>query len=415
MIGLARPASPVAPSIPLVNTFLCKVASRCNLDCDYCYMYHHADQSWRDRPRFMSDETVTAFARNLADYVTSTKLDGVTVLLHGGEPLLAGEERVVRFCETVRKRLEPLGTSLEFAMQTNGVLLTPRWMDVLAHVDITFGVSLDGDQFANDRHRIDHAGQSSHADVERGLHVIQSSPHRQLFRGFLSVMDVLTDPVATYQYLLSWEPPRLDFLLPEGTHHTPPPGIRGGGGITRTPTPYADWLIPIFDEWFSHPGQTSIRLFENLIDVLLGGRSQTDGTGEGSFNLFTIETDGAIEDVDLFKVAYPGAGKLGLPSQLPPNVFTTSFADLTGWPTVVERHRLNMIEGLCQTCRECPAVEACGGGFVAHRWSPENGFANPSVYCADLYKLSAHVNRVLGIALGPLLAGDKPVVFAKGA
>jgi uncharacterized protein len=228
-------------------------------------------------------------------------------------------------------------------------------------------------------------------------------------------MDVLTDPVATYQYLLSWEPPRLDFLLPEGTHHTPPPGILGGGGITRTPTPYADWLIPIFDEWFSHPGQTSIRLFENLIDVLLGGRSQTDGTGEGSFNLFTIETDGAIEDVDLFKVAFPGAGKLGLPSQPPPNVFTTSFADLTAWPTVIERHRLNMIEGLCQTCRECPAVEACGGGFIAHRWSPENGFANPSVYCADLYKLSAHVNRALGVALSPLLAGDKPVVFAKGA
>lgn len=185
--------------------------------------------------------------------------------------------------------------------------------------------------------------------------------------------------------------------------------------MTRKPTPYADWLIPTFDEWFSHPGQTGIRLFENLIDVLLGGRSQTDGTGEGSFNLFTIETDGDIEDVDLFKAAYQGAPKLSLPSQAPPNVFTTPFAELTSWPTVVERHRLNMIEGLCQTCRECPAVEACGGGFVAHRWSNQNGFSNPSVYCADLYKLSAHVNCALGIALSPLIDGENPVVFANGA
>ena len=69
----------MAPSIPLVNTFLCKVASRCNLDCDYCYLYHHVDQSWRERPRFMSDEIVAAFARNLADYVSITKLDQVTV------------------------------------------------------------------------------------------------------------------------------------------------------------------------------------------------------------------------------------------------------------------------------------------------------------------------------------------------
>jgi uncharacterized protein len=363
----------------------------------------------------MSDETVKAFARNLADYVARVKLDGVIVLLHGGEPLLAGEERIIRFCDTARKALEPLGTSLEFAMQTNGVLLTPRWMEVLGDLGITFGVSLDGDQAANDRHRIDHGGKSSHADVERGLRAIQGSPHRHLFRGFLSVLDVKNDPIATYRYLLSWKPPRLDFLLPEGTHDTPPPGIQGGGGVTRRPTPYADWLIPIFDEWFSHPSQTGIRLFENLIDVLLGGRSQTDGTGEGSFNLFTIETDGAIEDVDLFKAAYPGAPKLSLPSQPPPNVFTTSFAELTSWPTVVERHQLNMIEGLCQTCRECPAVEACGGGFVPHRWSNENGFSNPSVYCADLYKLSAHVNRALGIALSPLLAGENPVVFAKGA
>ncbi len=405
----------MTPRVPLVNTFLCKVASRCNLDCDYCYMYHHADQSWRDRPRFMSDSTVEAFGRNLADYVATAKLDEVTVLLHGGEPLLAGEERITRFCTALQTALEPLGTSLEFAMQTNGVLLTPRWMEVLARFQITFGVSLDGDQAANDRHRVDHNKQSSYGDVEQGLRTIQVSPYRDLFRGFLSVIDVRNDPISTYQYLLNWQPPRLDFLLPEGTHDLPPPGIRGGGSVTRTPTPYADWLIPIFDEWFNHPGQTEIRLFENLIDVLLGGRSQTDGTGEGSFNLLTIETDGAIEDVDLFKAAYSGAATLAPLLERPPNVATTRFVDLTSSPTVVERHRLNTIDGLCHTCRDCPAVQACGGGFVPHRWSKENRFANPSVYCADLYKLISHVNRALGNALRPLLESQNPAVFVKGA
>lgn len=374
-------------------------------------MYHHADQSWRDRPRFMSDETVMAFAQNMADYVASANIDEVTVLLHGGEPLLAGEERITRFCSTVRKALEPQGIAVKFAMQTNGVLLTPRWLEVLDHLGVTFGVSLDGDQAANDRHRVDHGRRSSHADVERGLRVLQASPHRHLFRGFLSVIDVENDPLATYRYLINWEPPLLDFLLPEGTHDRPPPRIQGGGCVKRRPTPYADWLIPIFDEWFCNPSQTRIRLFENLIDVLLGGRSQRDGTGEGSFNLVTIETDGAIEDVDMFKAVYVGAPSLGLPSQPPPNVFTTPFADLTSWPTVIDRHRLHMREGLCQTCRECPAVEACGGGFVSHRWSSEHGFSNPSVYCADLYKLIAHVNRTLGITLSPLLVGENPVVI----
>jgi uncharacterized protein len=355
----------------------------------------------------MSDETVNAFARNLADYVASAKIDEVTVLLHGGEPLLAGEDRIIRFCNTVRETLAPQATSVVFAMQTNGVLLTPRWLEVLNDFDVTFGVSLDGDQTANDRHRVDHAGKSSYEEVETALRLLQTNPHGHLFRGFLSVIDLNNDPLATYRYLIQWKPPRLDFLFPEGTHDRPPPGIQGGGDRTRLPTPYADWLIPIFDEWFNHPGQTGMRLFENLIDVLLGGRSQTDGTGDGSFNLVTIETDGAIEDVDLFKAAYVGAPGLGLPALPPPNVFTTSFAELTSWPTVIERHRLNMIEGLCRTCIQCPAVQACGGGFVPHRWSSQRGFSNPSVYCADLFKLSAHVNRKLGIALQPLLETDQ--------
>ena len=31
-----------------------KVHGQCNLACDYCYVYEHGDQSWRDRPRAMS-------------------------------------------------------------------------------------------------------------------------------------------------------------------------------------------------------------------------------------------------------------------------------------------------------------------------------------------------------------------------
>jgi len=366
-------------------------------------MYHHVDQSWRDRPRFMSDETVKAFARNLADYTARAGLDEVTVLLHGGEPLLAGEERVFQFCDTVSQTVATKATAVVFAMQTNGVLLTPRWLELLNQFNVGFGVSLDGSRTANDRHRVDLSGGSSYDDVEQALRLLQTSPHGHLFRGFLSVIDLANDPLETYRYLVQWKPARLDFLFPEGTHNTPPPGIQGGGDANRQPTPYADWLIPVFDEWFSNPGQTGMRLFENLIDVLLGGRSQTDGTGDGSFNLVTIETDGAIEDVDLFKAAFVGAPGLGLPTQPPPNVFNTLFSELTSWPTVIERHRLNRIEGLCQTCKKCPAVQACGGGFVPHRWSSENGFSNPSVYCADLYKLIAHVNRKLGRALEPIM------------
>ena len=35
--------------------FVLKVHARCNLACDYCYMYELADQSWRNASKLMSD------------------------------------------------------------------------------------------------------------------------------------------------------------------------------------------------------------------------------------------------------------------------------------------------------------------------------------------------------------------------
>src|ERR1700721_2969082 len=47
--------------------FIVKVHSRCDLACDYCYMYEMADQSWRDQPRAMSEETADAPAHRTGD------------------------------------------------------------------------------------------------------------------------------------------------------------------------------------------------------------------------------------------------------------------------------------------------------------------------------------------------------------
>ena len=59
---------------PKLTSFLVKVASRCNLDCDYCYVYHHADQSWRAMPEVLSPGDREAFATRLSSYVAHARL-----------------------------------------------------------------------------------------------------------------------------------------------------------------------------------------------------------------------------------------------------------------------------------------------------------------------------------------------------
>ena len=45
--------------------FILKVHSRCNLACDYCYVYTSPDQSWRRRPSRMSRDTATRAVERL--------------------------------------------------------------------------------------------------------------------------------------------------------------------------------------------------------------------------------------------------------------------------------------------------------------------------------------------------------------
>ena len=102
--------------------FVLKVCTRCDLACDHCYVYEHADQSWQIKPKVISDETVTAAAGRIASHARSHGLSEVRVILHGGEPLLAGKSRLARICAQLRELIEP-ACLLDLRIHTNGVLL----------------------------------------------------------------------------------------------------------------------------------------------------------------------------------------------------------------------------------------------------------------------------------------------------
>ncbi len=46
-----------------IDTVLIKIASRCNINCSYCYVYNLGDASWARMPKLISDETIHATAR----------------------------------------------------------------------------------------------------------------------------------------------------------------------------------------------------------------------------------------------------------------------------------------------------------------------------------------------------------------
>src|ERR1700689_2556156 len=88
--------------------FVLKVHSRCDLACDHCYVYEHADQSWRRRPAAIPQETVAKAAERIAEHARDHRLSDVRVILHGGEPLLVGLDGLARITRTLRAAIEPV-------------------------------------------------------------------------------------------------------------------------------------------------------------------------------------------------------------------------------------------------------------------------------------------------------------------
>jgi uncharacterized protein len=154
----------------------------------------------------------------------------------------------------------------------------------------------------------------------------------------------------------------------------------------ETDTPYADWLIELFDHWYPAQG-IPIRLFDEITGLLLGMSASHEMLGLSPLRSVVIETDGGIELADNLKAAYHGAGMTGL------HVSTNPLDDALLLPGVVARQLGE--RALCQKCLACDVRTVCGAGLYAHRYRPGYGFYNPSVYCPDLLKLITHVRKTL--------------------
>jgi uncharacterized protein len=363
--------------VPL-SQFILKVASRCDLACDHCYVYESADQSWRLRPRVVPDAVTAQAAQRIAGYARANHLATVRVVLHGGEPLLAGPARLRLIMAEFRSALRGI-CRLDLAIHTNGVLLDEQYCELFAEYGVQVGVSIDGDRAANDRHRRYADGRSSHGKVIQAIDLLRTKPFRGLYAGLLCTIDVANDPESVYQALMELEPPQVDFLLPHSTWDHPPTRAAGA------PEAYGDWLIAVYDRWIADGRPARIRTFDSLLSTLAGGGSFTEALGLGSADLAVIETDGSYELVDSLKVAFDGAPRTGY------NVFDHGLDTVAGHPGVVARQQ--GLAGLCQTCQDCPVAMSCGGGLYTHRYRTGSGFDNPSVYCADLIKLISHVAR----------------------
>ena len=366
-----------------IKGLVVKIAQRCNLNCSYCYMYQHADQTWRRRPPFMSEETFGHLLTRVEEYCDGRPGREMNFIFHGGEPMLMDPRQ---FDRLVSMAMERLKGRLSLGMQTNGTLVTDEWIEVLKRHDLRVGVSLDGPPELHDLVRIDHAGRGSYSQAVQGMRKLQEN---RVFSCVLTVINPGQSGLEIYRHIRSLGVRNMNFLLPDVTHDSRRQFYPDFGA-----TPISDYLIPIFDDWFDEDDpNVMIRLFHSIITYLMGGTANFEALGNHCENYLVIDTDGNIQANDALKVCDDGISESGL------NVAQHGFDDLhLGLPLV---NRL-VHEGLSLSaqCQACAERDVCGGGAVTTRYAKANGFDNPSVWCADMLALIAHIRARVRPALG---------------
>ena len=277
-----------------------------------------------------------------------------------------------------------------FSVQSNGTLLDDEWVETLFEESVRIGISIDGPREFHDRFRVDHKGRGSFDAVVAAIQKLRSHPHgSDVFSNVMAVVNPEVPPGELMDFWRSLDVEGFDLSLPHANYAHPPPRAIAAKS-------YGNWMIEFFDLWFDWNRQDRhVRFFENIIRMLFGYPMSTDNIGGKPVGVIVVETDGGIEPTDAFKSCDNGITKLGL------NVRTHSFDDLYSIDMVSVLQSGSI--ALCASCQGCDARNVCGGGYMPHRFSLQNGFDNPSIYCNDLYELVHHISRRVQESMPPEL------------
>jgi uncharacterized protein len=333
----------------------------------------------------MTDAVISAVVDQLGA-LSKSQSRPLSVVLHGGEPLLLGVGTTERFIEDLKSNLRP---DAGLHIQTNGVLLTDEFIDIFDRFDVGISISLDGPAELHDRNRRDRRGDGSHERVVAGIARLVAHPaSERLFSGLLAVVDPMSDPVEVYDFLKATRAPSVDFLYRDGNHDALPPGKSQTGS-----TEYGDWMVRLLDHYLADRTPPRIRVLDDLIRLILGGQGSKEGVGQVEYGILVIDTDGRIGRNDTLKAAYPGADRF----QRELSIVDRDLLEQIATTELDEYFALQYPTS--PACKTCSELAVCGGGMPAHRWSAKNGYSNPTIFCSDQLRLISTLRRRLSIAM----------------
>ncbi len=327
------------------------------------------DDNWKRLSKFLDYDTIEGIIDSLESLIKYQ--DRIfSVVLHGGEPLLLGKEKLKFLLSRLRSILP---TEYPISLQTNGILIDEDVMDICYLYQVSIAVSIDGPQHVHDKFRISHQNTGSFINVLSGIDRLKEHPRSDFLNaGLLAVIDPTSDPKEVYHFFKQLAPPSVDFLYRDGNLSGLPYGKTSLNSIE-----FGEWMAGLLDCYLEDHDPLPIRILDDMLKVLLGGAVSKEGMGLTDFGILIIDTDGTLTKNDTLKSSYNGADRFADTVNIKDRNLI-EFINSSDFREYKEMQRPTALK-----CQACPVQHICGGGMILHRWHDDNGFDNPSVYCSD--------------------------------
>ena len=269
-------------------------SSLCGMKCDYCFYYDVAASRQFSSMGIMSCETAGQIIKNV--FCVLVPGDRVTFMFQGGEPGLAGLDFFEFFVAEVKKSTSP-AIVVNYALQTNGLMIDNNWCNFLRKNNFLVGLSLDGYAALHNLNRRDSFGKGTFnrvMDVKKNL-----DTHKVMY----NILCVLTSESARrakriWNFIIKEKISHIQFipcLEPLESSSSNDSALTGN----RFYNFYSD-IYPLWKQEALKRNVISVRLFEDLSLLFLSGHPVTCGvTGKCSPQII-VEADGGVYPCDFY-------------------------------------------------------------------------------------------------------------------
>ena len=347
--------------MPPLNFLIKPVSGSCNMNCSYCFYVDEANQRQVSNYGAMDDSVMQELIRKAvakAEYA-------VTFLFQGGEPTLIGLPFYQRFVEYASK-YAPSGLTVQYAFQTNGILLDDAWCRFFLEHHFLVGISMDGTESCHNRYRLDKSGHGTYAQTLRAVALLNK------YKIPYNVLTVVTKDLAGHIQEVFDAYCNNNILFQQYIPCLEPLGEkRNQREYALSPSEYGLFLTNMFDLWYHKLTQGryySIRYFDNLIRMLLGHPpEQCSMVGRCGIQ-YLIEADGSVYPCDFYSL---DAYYLG-------NIHEDSIEAIDQ-----AREQLGFIDASFQiqeNCRSCRWYPLCRNGCRRDRTETADGIGL-NYYC----------------------------------